>query len=266
MKKVAKSKARKTRTPKPRKAAADRSKTKVNKRETARTATRAKSRTKAAPRKSSPVRRAVKGKTHEARRKPGKAIVRAKGGATRRRGTVQEVKTTPKPAQSLAERVLSRRAAAAAAKTRAAPAARKGATGSGPAPSVTKTKVRGRPASRPARSGSPLYRTNREMVRVSRVPQFTYMRAPGSDSAFNVGDAVEVYCDHEQDSERVRGWIRGVVVQVDNKLVAVQFRSNVFLTDGWMVPDRILWYPLTSEQIRPLGLSRRAPRRAIPDY
>lgn len=111
-----------------------------------------------------------------------------------------------------------------------------------------------------------MYRTNREMVRVSRMPQFTYMRAPGSDSAFNVGDAVEVYCDHEQDSERVRGWIRGVVVQVDNKLVAVQFRSNVFLTDGWMVPDRILWYSLTSEQIRPLGVSRKASRRAIPDY
>jgi hypothetical protein len=104
------------------------------------------------------------------------------------------------------------------------------------------------------------------MVRVSRMPQFAYMRAPGSDSAFNVGDAVEVYCDHEEDSERVRGWIRGTVVQVDNKLVAVQFRSNVFLTDGWMVPDRILWYPLASEQIRPMGLARKASKRAIPDY
>ena len=86
------------------------------------------------------------------------------------------------------------------------------------------------------------------------------------DSAFNVGDAVEVFCDHELDSERVRGWVRGVVVQVDNKLVAVQFRSNVFLTDGWMVPDRILWYSLTSDQIRAAGLAKRASRKAIADY
>jgi hypothetical protein len=73
-----------------------------------------------------------------------------------------------------------------------------------------------------------------------RVPQFAFMRAPGIEHDFQVGDTVEVYCDHEKNKERVRGWIRGIVVQVDNKMVAVQFRSNVFLTDGWMVPDRIL--------------------------
>ena len=85
-----------------------------------------------------------------------------------------------------------------------------------------------------------------------RVPQFAYMKAPGLAHDFQVGDTVEVYCDHEKNKERVRGWVRGIVVQVDNKLVAVQFRSNVFLTDGWMVPDRILWYPLNSEHIRPV--------------
>jgi hypothetical protein len=98
------------------------------------------------------------------------------------------------------------------------------------------------------------------------MPQFAYMRAPGLDSAFNVGDAVEVFCDHELDSERVRGWVKGVVVQVDNKLVAVQFRSNVFLTDGWMVPDRILWYSLTSDQIRAAGLAKKGSRKPIADY
>jgi hypothetical protein len=56
------------------------------------------------------------------------------------------------------------------------------------------------------------------------------------------------------------------VVQVDNKLVAVQFRSNVFLTDGWMVPDRILWYPLTSDQIRESGSSRKNNRKEIFDF
>ena len=86
-----------------------------------------------------------------------------------------------------------------------------------------------------------------------RVPQYNYMKAPGLAHDFQVGDTVEVYCDHDKNRERIRGWIAGIVVQVDNKMVAVQFRSNVYLTDGWMVPDRILWYPLNSEHIRPFG-------------
>lgn len=99
-----------------------------------------------------------------------------------------------------------------------------------------------------------------------RVPQFAYMRAPGGEHDFQVGDTVEVYCDHEKNKDRVRGWIRGIVVQVDNKMVAVQFRSNVFLTDGWMVPDRILWYPLNSEHIRPVAKKSGKREKAIPDY
>jgi hypothetical protein len=99
--------------------------------------------------------------------------------------------------------------------------------------------------------------------------QFSYMRAPGAEHAFEVGDNVEVFCDHEKNNDRIRGWIKGIVVQVDNKMVAVQFRSNVFLTDGWMVPDRILWYPLTSEHIRPVSGGKRAAskkEKEIPDY
>jgi len=99
-----------------------------------------------------------------------------------------------------------------------------------------------------------------------RVPQFAYMRAPGGEHDFQVGDTVEVYCDHEKNKDRVRGWIRGIVVQVDNKMVAVQFRSNVFLTDGWMVPDRILWYPLNSEHIHPVAKKSGKREKAIPDY
>jgi len=99
-----------------------------------------------------------------------------------------------------------------------------------------------------------------------RLPQFTYMRAPGTEHDFEVGDTVEVYCDHEKNKERVRGWIRGIVVQVDNKMVAVQFRSNVFLTDGWMVPDRILWYPLNSEHIRSIAKRSGKREKALPDY
>ena len=44
---------------------------------------------------------------------------------------------------------------------------------------------------------------------------------------------VEVYCDHDnEDGDRIRGWLTGVVVQVDPKIVAVQFEENVYLTDG----------------------------------
>ena len=98
--------------------------------------------------------------------------------------------------------------------------------------------------------------------------QFAFMKAPRPDYAFEVGDIVEVFCDHEKGRERVRGWIKGIVVQVDNKMVAVQFRSNVFLTDGWMVPDRILWYPLNSENIRPVTSGKKPvyKKDLIPDY
>lgn len=109
----------------------------------------------------------------------------------------------------------------------------------------------------------------RKPVRAARVlPQYAYMNAPGMIHDFQVGDKVEVFCDHEKGRERVRGWIAGIVVQVDNKMVAVQFRSNVFLTDGWMVPDRILWYPLNSEHIRPDPAGKKAQKKdkAVPDY
>lgn len=98
--------------------------------------------------------------------------------------------------------------------------------------------------------------------------QYSWMRAPDSGLTYDVGDVVEVFCDHEKNSNRVRGWVKGVVVQVDNaKMVAVQFRSNVYLTDGWMVPDRILWYPLTSDQIRHAGTgAKKGGKKEIPDY
>ena len=77
-----------------------------------------------------------------------------------------------------------------------------------------------------------------------------YMKPPKSEFKYEVGDKVEGYCDHEKEKERIRGWLQGIVVQVDTKMVAVQFRTNVFLTDGWMVPDHILWYPVDSPHIR----------------
>jgi hypothetical protein len=113
----------------------------------------------------------------------------------------------------------------------------------------------------------PLVDRHKPAKRSTRVNQFAFMKAPGLEHAFDVGDTVEVFCDHEKSRERIRGWIKGIVVQVDNKMVAVQFRSNVYLTDGWMVPDRILWYPLTSEHIRTVpGKKPAAKKDFIPDY
>ena len=74
-----------------------------------------------------------------------------------------------------------------------------------------------------------------------------------------VGDLVDVLCDHNEDGERVRGWLQGVVVQADYKMVAVQFLQDVYLTDGWMVPDRILFCQQGADNIRPS--TRRRIRR-----
>jgi hypothetical protein len=91
------------------------------------------------------------------------------------------------------------------------------------------------------------YRKERGAADMRSVP---FMRPPDQEYEYQVGDTVEVLCDHNKGGERVRGWLKGIVVQVDPKMVAVQFRSDVFLTDGWMVPDHILWYPQKSPHIR----------------
>jgi hypothetical protein len=82
------------------------------------------------------------------------------------------------------------------------------------------------------------------------MPPIPFIKPPDNEYQYEVGDTVEVYCDHEKNNERIRGWLKGIVVQVDPKMVAVQFRTDVFLTDGWMVPDHILWYPQTSPHLR----------------
>jgi hypothetical protein len=83
---------------------------------------------------------------------------------------------------------------------------------------------------------------------------------PEREIIYQVGDRVEVYCDHEKDGERTRGWLAGVVVQADAKMVAVQFKESVYLTDGWMVPDHVLWSTQKSSTIRYIQTRRRRPR------
>ena len=81
---------------------------------------------------------------------------------------------------------------------------------------------------------------------------------PANEKDFEIGDHVEVLCDHDLVDDRVRDWLEGVVVKRGHKKVAVQFHKNVYLTDGWMVPDRVLCGSITSQNIRRPVKGRRA--------
>ncbi|OGO26926.1 MAG: hypothetical protein A2W33_04840 [Chloroflexi bacterium RBG_16_52_11] len=87
-----------------------------------------------------------------------------------------------------------------------------------------------------------------------------FTSGPNTDEAYAVGDYVEVFCDHDKNGIRVRDWLVGTVVQVDIKLIAVQFQENVYLTDGWMVPDHVLWFPKTSNYLRHVRRRHVRPR------
>ena len=91
--------------------------------------------------------------------------------------------------------------------------------------------------------------------------ELPFSSAPDGTEVYAVGDRVEVFCDHEIDGERLRDWLVGTVVQVDPKLIAVQFKENVYLTDGWMVPDHVLWYPKISNKVRHYRRRRRTKAR-----
>ncbi len=47
-------------------------------------------------------------------------------------------------------------------------------------------------------------------------------RAPASAERYEVGQLVDVLCDHTDRGNRVRSWLQGVVVQADYKMVAIQ--------------------------------------------
>lgn len=93
------------------------------------------------------------------------------------------------------------------------------------------------------------------------MPGISFKEDPKSEDIYHVGDRVQVYCDHEIiKKERVRDWLEGIVVQVDNKIVAVQFTESVYLTDGWMIPDHVLWCPHDSANMRPVRKRKRRAR------
>ena len=88
--------------------------------------------------------------------------------------------------------------------------------------------------------------------------QATPSRAPATAERYEVGQLVDVLCDHTDRGLRVRSWLQGVVVQAEYKMVAIQFNQDVYLTDGWMVPDRVLWCQQGGDNIRPSTSRRRA--------
>ncbi len=196
-----------------------------------------------------------------------KAAAKGKTKGNKKKSTAPATKVAPRTPQKLAKAVLQRKAKALAVpKPAEKPVADSTARPAAPARARVRPATRHAPHVTRVATTSAAAAQHRQVVRMARASQYTFMRAPGISDAFDVGDTVEVFCDHERNGERVRGWIKGIVVQVDNKLVAVQFRSNVFLTDGWMVPDRILWYSLTSDQIRPATFAKRGSQKVIPDY
>lgn len=98
------------------------------------------------------------------------------------------------------------------------------------------------------------------------MPGLYFTSAPNRDEEYSVGDRVEVLCDHDRKGDRIRDWLEGTVVQVDPKMLAIQFQDNVYLTDGWMVPDHVLWCPKDSINVRhPVRRRRRVrPKPAKP--
>ena len=92
-----------------------------------------------------------------------------------------------------------------------------------------------------------------------KLAEIHFTSAPDKEEAYEVGSHVEVFCDHDKDGNRIRDWLIGTVVQVDPKMIAIQFQQNVYLTDGWMVPDRVLWCPKDSANIR-VARKRKRPK------
>ncbi|MGH2522260.1 MAG: hypothetical protein ACRDH2_07125 [Anaerolineales bacterium] len=69
---------------------------------------------------------------------------------------------------------------------------------------------------------------------------------------FTIGEPVEMLCDHLRDGRRVNDWLAGRVVQLDHRMVAVKFDTEVFASNGWPIPDRTLWCAHGSRHVRRL--------------
>ena len=70
---------------------------------------------------------------------------------------------------------------------------------------------------------------------------------------YAVGETVEMLCDHVRAGRRVNGWLPGRVIEADHRMLAVFFDSDVYTSNGWLVPDRVLWCAHGSRHIRRPG-------------
>lgn len=70
---------------------------------------------------------------------------------------------------------------------------------------------------------------------------------------FATGERVEVFCYHEGENGVARDWLRGTVIQTDDRMVAVRFDANVYTNQGWRIAERILWCAHGSPRIRRPG-------------
>ncbi len=67
---------------------------------------------------------------------------------------------------------------------------------------------------------------------------------------YEVGERVEMYCPHLRAGQTVTDWVGGQVTQADYRMVAVQFDTDVFASNGWPVPGRVLWCTHGSRHLR----------------
>ncbi|MEK6574407.1 MAG: hypothetical protein AABZ58_08860 [Chloroflexota bacterium] len=67
---------------------------------------------------------------------------------------------------------------------------------------------------------------------------------------FSVGENAEVKCAHLVDGKQVEAWLAGIVVDADYRMAAIRFESDVYASNGWRIPERILWCAHGSPNIR----------------
>lgn len=61
---------------------------------------------------------------------------------------------------------------------------------------------------------------------------------------------MEVCCHHRQGGQIQHGWVAGEVVQVDQRMAAIRFDVDVYSSNGWLMPERILWCAHGSPNLR----------------
>jgi len=61
---------------------------------------------------------------------------------------------------------------------------------------------------------------------------------------------VEVRCHHGQGGQIQHGWVAGEVVQADQRMAAIRFAVDVYSSNGWLIPERILWCAHGSPNLR----------------